>query len=569
MIRRGQTPSPDRARLLAALARIDGVLVQHGFPPTSPWWCRELRRFLTSGRRRWVIRAGRRAGKSSTLCRLAVAVAVAGEWRVPPGDVAVVAFVSVDRGEAAGRLRTIRAILDALGVTYAERGDEIALASVPLVFRVVTCSIQAGAGFTCVLYIGDEVSRWPSDEGAANPAEEVLAALRPTMATQPTAFEVVCSSPRTKDDYHAQLVAKGDDDHQVVSIGTTWECNPTLTEADCRALEPDARAFRREYAAEPADAVSAAFPDGVDHCVARGIRRRARIPGGRHGVALDVGLRHDRTAIVAFHVELRSRDAAPPLRHLVVDALEWLKPGVFGLRHVQMSDVEERVVSVCREYGATKVVSDSREAASLGERLRARGITLTEMGMAPSHQEKRAAVLVGHVGAGTLDLIDDRDLVVEMNQAEMVLSGGRWLISAPRRRSAHDDGLDCLLLACEVAATLPASGGDIECDERLYWLPDAGGLHVDRTWRRRLEDGTFTPTSPPAGTIDAEQAREARFRQGFFTPADLADLGEDEVARRIAAGGGDVDPGDYGEAGPSIVLPPDPAHVRIGGWNRY
>jgi len=118
MTRRGPTPAPDRARLLAALDRIDAGLVAAGFPATSPWWRRELRRFLTSGRRRWAVRAGRRAGKSSTLCRLAVAVALAGEWSVPPGDVAVVAFVSVDRNEAAGRLRTIRAILDALGVGY-------------------------------------------------------------------------------------------------------------------------------------------------------------------------------------------------------------------------------------------------------------------------------------------------------------------------------------------------------------------------------------------------------------------------------------------------------------------
>jgi len=322
-------------------------------------------------------------------------------------------------------------------------------------------------GFTSVLVIADEAARWQSDEGAANPAEEVLAALRPTLATQPTAVEVVCSSPRTKDDYHAQLVAKGDDDHQVVSIGTTWACNPSLTEADCRALEPDPRAFRREFGAEPSDAVAAAFPDGVDHCVARGVSRRAPIPGGRHAVTVDVGLRHDLTCILVSHAELRSRSDGPPLRALVVDSATWLRPGFLGLKHVKLSDVEEALVAVCRDYGVTTVRSDSHEAAGLSERLTARSIRLEVVSMTPAQQEQRSSLLTGHVGAGTLDLLDDAELAEELNQAELVLSGGRWLISAPRRRSAHDDGVDALLLACEVCQSLPPSGGDIEVVEHL------------------------------------------------------------------------------------------------------
>lgn len=90
--------------VLTQLVSLDARLVAAGFPPTSPWWTRELRRFLKSGKRRWVIRAGRRAGKSSTLCRLAVAVALAGQYSIPPGDVGVISFTSTDRDEAAARL---------------------------------------------------------------------------------------------------------------------------------------------------------------------------------------------------------------------------------------------------------------------------------------------------------------------------------------------------------------------------------------------------------------------------------------------------------------------------------
>ncbi len=48
-----------------------------------------------------------------------------GTWHVPAGDVAVVPFISVSKDEAPGRLRTIGAILKALGIACVERGDEL------------------------------------------------------------------------------------------------------------------------------------------------------------------------------------------------------------------------------------------------------------------------------------------------------------------------------------------------------------------------------------------------------------------------------------------------------------
>src|SRR5262245_62080077 len=141
---------------LARYDALDRALVTAGFPATSPWWRAQLERFMHSGRRRWVLRVGRRGGKSSTLCRLAVAVALWGGWHVPPGDVAVIPFGSVDRDEAAARLRTIAAILHALGVAFDERGDEIELRDRRLVFRVVTCSVRGTVGFTSVAVFADE-----------------------------------------------------------------------------------------------------------------------------------------------------------------------------------------------------------------------------------------------------------------------------------------------------------------------------------------------------------------------------------------------------------------------------
>lgn len=253
--------------MISRLETLDQVLVEHGFHPLSPWWRLELGRFLTSGRRRWIIRAGRRSGKSSTLCRLAVAQALWGEWSVPAGDVGVVAFVSVSRDEAAARIRTIAAILRALGLQFDERDGEIELHDRPVVFRVFACTARAVVGFTSICVVCDEAARWEARDSAANPAQEVVGSLSPTLATQPHGFLVLSSSAWSTDDFHAEQVDAGDTDHQIVSTGTSWECNPTLTEEQTHELEPDPRIWSREYGNSPGATVSAALdPDDVEAC---------------------------------------------------------------------------------------------------------------------------------------------------------------------------------------------------------------------------------------------------------------------------------------------------------------
>ena len=77
------------------LAEIDEQLVSRGWPAMSHWWRETLAKFYASGKRQLVLRVGRRGGKSSTLCRVAVAEALYGAHVIPPGDVGVVAIVSI------------------------------------------------------------------------------------------------------------------------------------------------------------------------------------------------------------------------------------------------------------------------------------------------------------------------------------------------------------------------------------------------------------------------------------------------------------------------------------------
>ena len=222
------------AEILRRFEALDHLLQASGFPATSPWWHETIRRLYQSGRKQLVVRCGRRGGKSSTLCRLAVVEGVYGRHRIPPGDVGVVALISTTRDEAAQRIRTIKAILDALGVKYRPIDGGVELLERPIAFKVYTATVSGVSGFTAVLLICDEVAKWKDHDTGANPATEVLASVRPTMATQPEARIVLSSSPFGQWDAHYDAFERGEDQFQVTAYAPSWEANPTLTEEGTR-----------------------------------------------------------------------------------------------------------------------------------------------------------------------------------------------------------------------------------------------------------------------------------------------------------------------------------------------
>lgn len=402
-----------RRRALELYDAMDRALGAAGFPATSPWWRAQLARYLGSGRRRWIIRAGRRAGKSSMMCRLAVAVALWGAWSVPPGDLAVIPLVSVDRNEASARLRTIREILTALDVDFDERGDEIELKDRRLAFRVVTGSVRGTVGFTSVLVIADEMAKWESRDTAANPSREVMASLRPTMATQPTAFEVCSSSPWGTDDLHAELFDAGDTDHQIVSFAATWTANPTITEEQTRELEPDPRIWSREYAAEPGATLSAAL-DLADLSAAFG-----RQPVGELG-----------PGFVAIDASSLRGDAFPFIAGRVTTAREFVILEVGGwsgaeLRSVSMNDIVAKISERARAWKTSTVFGDQREEASLRSMFAKAGVSFISYAWTEPSKDEAVMLLRRMLRDSTLHLPEHEVLRRELTtlKARLLPSG--------------------------------------------------------------------------------------------------------------------------------------------------
>jgi hypothetical protein len=313
--------TPHASEILRRFVALDQLLQSKGFPATSPWWHRTVRRFYESGRRQLVGRVGRRGGKSSTLCRVAVVEALWGKHVVPPGDLGVVAFISTTRDEANQRIRTIKAILDALGVAYKPCEGGIELLEKPIAFKVYTATVSGVSGFTGICIICDEVAKWKDADTGANPAAEVLASVRPTMATQPEARIILSSSPVGQWDAHYDAFEAGDSEFQVTAVAPTWVANPTVTEAATHTLEPDEAIRNREYGAIPAAEVEEALVTATE--VDRSTRTDSPIIEAQEGhvyeAACDPGTRGN-----AFTLAVATMRMTPlGMRRSIVLAQEW------------------------------------------------------------------------------------------------------------------------------------------------------------------------------------------------------------------------------------------------------
>lgn len=243
---------------------INEQLTLAGWPEMSEWWEKRLARVYTSNwiarerlyrpelqRRSAVWRVGRRGGKSSTICRVAVYECIFGEHEVPPGDVGVYAIISAERPQAKERVNTIKQICDVLGVDGKPYAESFEFAKKARAIRCYTASITSVVSFTCIGAMCDEEAIWRDTETGTNPAKEVLASLRPTMATMRNAMIHHVSAPWSTLDEHHKAFARGTCADQVVFYGATWEANPTITEEETHLLEPDEPSWIRAYKAVP------------------------------------------------------------------------------------------------------------------------------------------------------------------------------------------------------------------------------------------------------------------------------------------------------------------------------
>lgn len=464
------TLEASRQQLFVSFLRLDKMLVAAGWHATSPWFLGELMRFTQASVLSWVMEIGRRGGKSSFLCRLGVCQAVYGDWEVPPGDTGVIAVVSVSLAEAKRRLKTIADILDVIGEPHSVTAECVRLHRRPCEFRALACSLSGVVGFTALAILADEVAGWRDDSGA-NPARTVLEKLGPTTATIESAFQVLSSAPDSVQTLHHERYLEGDTEYQITSNAPTWIANPTITEEQTHALEPNERVWLREYGAvasehqnEPVfsrDSIVRALADNID---------RGR-PVGKRVCCLDPSSGTGGDAFAFLVGGWNEREDGT--RCICVDAAEGVRgPFAHYIRPDEI--VRSRVRTMCCAYNASQVYSDQHLAEWVESECKL--LSLDFQSFPFTYDSKQDAV---------------RKLALMLDQNQLVLpAGNNWLrkellaFTEKHSRSGktswegkgrkHDDLVSALLILMIVDSKGLLEGGPSHRLKRRDPAPHAG-----------------------------------------------------------------------------------------------
>lgn len=314
--------------------------------------------------------AGRRSGKSRIVALIAVFLACFVPYRkhLAPGERASILILAQDRkaartifGYVRGLIRECR-MLERL--VESETRESITLTN-SVEIAIQTASFRSVRSYTCAAILCDEVAFWMDADSGANPAQEILASLRPSLATIPTSMLMCISSPyrRSGPSFEAYRDHFGQDDDNVLVIkAASQTMNPTL----------DADFIKQEFERDPARAASewsaewrsdlAAFLD--DELIEAAIDRDRPmdLPPAGHTYRAFVDPSGGRGDSFTLSIAHREDDA------VIVDLIRGRKPPF------SPQNVVSEFATILRAYGLSSVCGDRYSAEWVVSSFRDNGI---------------------------------------------------------------------------------------------------------------------------------------------------------------------------------------------------
>ena len=243
----------------------------------------------------WLI-CGRRAGKSFILALVAVFLACFKDWTpyLGVGERGTIMVIAADRKQARVVMRYVKGLVSAtkmLAQTIeAERQDSIDLAN-RVTIEVHSASFRTTRGYTIVAALLDELAFWRSEEDSSNPDHEIIAAIRPAMATIPDALLLCASSPYAKkgalwESYHRYFGHAGP---ILVWNAATRVMNPSVSQAFIDAeMEKDPASASAEYLAQfRTDIEAYVSREAVEACCEWSVHERGPLRTHRYVAFVD------------------------------------------------------------------------------------------------------------------------------------------------------------------------------------------------------------------------------------------------------------------------------------------
>jgi hypothetical protein len=350
---------------------------------------------------------GRRGGKSRVLACVAAYLACFKDWTpyLSAGERGYVLIVAADRRQARAIMNYLKAFIGETAMLAplisGETSEQLELSN-GVTLEVATCSFRTIRGRTVIAALLDEVAFWRDDTSSANPDVEVIAALRPAMASVPGSLLLAASSPYSRRGVLWKSYQRyfGKPGPVLAWKASTLTMNPTLP----------ARVVEEAYADDPASA-SAEFGgeyrsdleafvtlESVEACVSVGVRERGPLTSHRYYGFIDPagGSGTDSMTLAVAHVEGKLT---------VIDCIREIRPPF------SPDAVVEEFASLLKRYKINFIQGDRFGGEWCREPFLTRGIRY-EASAKPKSDLYRD--LLPRVNSGEIDFLDHARLITQL-----------------------------------------------------------------------------------------------------------------------------------------------------------
>jgi hypothetical protein len=386
---------------------------------------------------------GRRGGKSFILALIAVFLACFHEYRqyLAPGERGTIVIIAADRKQARTIFRYIRGLLT--GVPMLKRMIERQTADTfdltnRVSIEIHVASFRSSRGYTIIAALCDEIAFWRNDE-SANPDKEILASLRPAMATIPNAMLLCASSPyaRRGEMWNAYRKHYGKDNNVLVWKASTRTMNPSVPQRIIdAAYEDDAASASAEYGGEfRIDVETFISREVVDAAIIPGRFELPRIEGAGYVAFVDPsgGSGHDSMTMAIAHME---GDRA------ILDCVREVKPPL------SPDSVTKEFADTIKSYGIASCRGDNYAGLWPRERFAAHGVDYQR---STPVRSDIYLTLLPMLNSRRIELLDHTRLTGQLCALERFTgrSGKDSINHAP---GAHDDVINAAAGALVMAA---------------------------------------------------------------------------------------------------------------------
>jgi len=336
-----------------------------------------------------------------------------------------------------------------------------------IVIGCYACSRITVRGRAGVAIICDEIGFWRNELTSVACDEEVLAALRPTMATFPTSKIIRISTPNMKRGVvHDEFQRRGELEYPVWQL-SSQELNPTIPteylEAERKRNPED---FKREYLAQFVDSVASWIePEVLARCVINGRRDLPPLPSSTYAAAIDPAFKKSDFAMAIAHL------ADGGL--IVLDCVPFWsgsKRAPLGFQWVC-----EQVAGILRQFGINVLQGDQFAAVAIKHEFLKLGISYGEVTFNRNVRAQLFNNLRHVIEQQRIELLDHPELLRQLRSLEVHRSSDGNIDVRPADGQKDDLAVVLALCVLELSQSVNSSAP----------IPISLG-HVTRSWEGLL-----------------------------------------------------------------------------------